>query len=120
MARQLHAKAAHVHALLAQGGNLFQRGNGIPGGDGIADLEQIPAVGHTGHAADQSLVDLIVHAGAGVQNRQRVTHGTIGQAADQLGSVGVEVDLLLFGHIAQTPGNVVGRDARKIIPLAAA
>ena len=120
MPGQLHAQAAHIDALLAQRGDLLQRLDRLARGDGVADGEQVPAVGHAGHAAHQRFVDVVVDAGAGVQDGQRVAHGAVGQAADELRRAGVEVDLLLPGDVGQAGGDVLRRDARKVIPLAAA
>ena len=120
MAGKLHAQAAHIHALLAQLGYFFQRSDRIPGGNGITDFKQVSPVCDACHTADKSFINLVVNTGAGVQNGQRITHGTISQTADELRGVLVELDFFLLGHIQQTFCNIVRRDAGKIIPLATA
>ena len=120
MPGQLHAEAAHIDALLAQLGDFFQCGDGVPCRDGVADLKQVAPVRDTGHTADERLVHVVVDTGAGVQNGQRVTHGTVCQTANQLCGVLVQLDLLLPGHVEQPPGNVIRCDAGEVIPLAAA
>ena len=120
MSGQLHAEAAHIDALLAQLGDFFQCSDGVPCRNGVADLKQVAPVCDTGHTADERLVHVVVDTGAGVQNGQCVTHGTVGQTANQLCGVLVQLDLLLPGHVEQPPGNVIRRDAGEVIPLAAA
>ena len=113
---QLHAEVAHIDALLAQLGDFFQCSDGVPCRDGLADLKQVAPVRDTGHTADERLVHVIVDTGAGVQNGQRVTHGTVGQTANQLCGVLVQLDLLLPSHVEQPPGNVIRRDAGEACP----
>ena len=119
MRGQLHAQPPHVHRLLPQPRDLFQGFDRIACGDRIADLKQILPVGHARHAAHQRFVHSVGNTGAGVQDRERVAHRAVGQASDQLGRRGVKLDLFLPGHIFEPPGNVFGRDARKVVPLAA-
>ena len=119
MPGQFHAEPAHVHRLLAQPGDLLQCADRVPGGDGVADLKEIAPVGHAGHAAHQGFVHRIGNTGAGVQDRERVPHGAVGQAADQFRRSRVQVDFFLPGHIFQPAGDLLGRDAGEVIPLAA-
>ena len=51
-------------------------------------MEQVTPVGDACHPADNIGIDLCGHAGAGVENREGVTHGTVGQAGDQLCTTG--------------------------------
>ena len=120
MPGQLHTKAAHIHALLAQGGNLLQGFHSVPRGNGITDLKQIFAVRHARHAAHQRFIHSVGNTGAGIQDRQCITHGAIGQAADQLGGVMVQLNVFLPGHIFQPTGNFIRRNALEVIALAAA
>ena len=120
MASQFHAKAAHIHALLAQLGNFLQRGNRILPGDGVADLKQITSVGHTGHTAHQGFVHMVVHTGTGIQNGKCIAHGTVRQASDQLSCTGFQLNFFLLCHIGQPPRDILGGDAGKVVPLTAA
>ena len=92
MAGKLHAQAAHIHALLAQLGYFFQRSDRIPGGNGITDFKQVSPCSDACHTAYKSFINLVVNTGAGVQNGQRITHGTISQTADELRGVLIELD----------------------------
>ena len=120
MPGKLHAEPAHIHAFLAQLGDFFQRSHGVLRGDGIADVKQIAAVGHARHTAHQRFVHGVVHTGAGVQNGKRIAHRAVCQTSDQPGGGGVKVDALLPGDIGQAGGDILGGDAGKIVPLAAA
>ena len=120
MTGKLYAETPHVNTLLAQGGNLFKRGNRIPGCDRITDLKQVSPVCDACHTAYQRFIYLIIHTGAGVEYRQCITHGTIGQAANQLCSVFVQIDFFLPGYIKQAFSNVICRDTGEIVPLTAA
>ena len=117
---QFHAEPTHIHAFLAQLGDFFQRGHGVLRGDGVADVKQIAAVGHARHAAHQRFVHGVVHTGAGVQDGKRIAHRAVCQTSDEPGSGGVKVDVLLPGDIGQAGGDILGGDAGKIVPLAAA
>ena len=106
--------------MLAQGGNLLQGFHSVPRGNGITDLKQIFAVRHARHAAHQRFIHSVGNTGAGIQDRQCITHGAIGQAADQLGGVMVQLNVFLPGHIFQPTGNFIRRNALEVIALAAA
>ena len=66
--------------MLAQGGNLLQGFHSVPRGNGITDLKQIFAVRHARHAAHKRFIHSVGNTGAGIQDRQCITHGAIGQA----------------------------------------
>ena len=51
-------------------------------------MEQVAAVGDARHPADNIGIDFCGHAGAGVEDREGVTHGTVGQAGDELCTTG--------------------------------
>jgi len=119
MPGQFHAEAAHINALLAQFGDFFQRGDGIMGVDGVADLEQVSPIRDACHAAHKGFVNFVVDTGTGVQDGECVTHRAVSQAANQLRSVLVEVDFLFPGDIQQTLCDIICRDAGEIVPLAA-
>ena len=53
-------------AAVAQLRQLCQRGGGVLRFQGVRNMEQVAAVGHTGHAAHHVRVDLCGDAGAGV------------------------------------------------------
>ena len=106
--------------MLAQGGNLLQGFHSVPRGNGITDLKQIFAIRHARRAAHQRFIHSVGNTGAGIQDRQCITHGAIGQAADQLGGVMVQLNVFLPGHIFQPTGNFIRRNALEVIALAAA
>ena len=109
-----------VHrVLLPQLGQTGQRRGTILGGNGVRDAEQVAPVGHARHLADNAGVDLGGHTRAGVQDGQRIAHGTIRQAGDELRALGGQLQVLLPGDVLHPPGNVLRDDAGKIIPLAA-
>ena len=116
---QLLCQALDVHRLLTQLGKLCQRRRTVLRFQRIRNTEQIAAVGHTGHTAHHICVDLCRHAGAGVQNGQRITQCAICQTGDQLGSVRGQLQLFLPCDILHPAGNVLRPDAGKVIPLTA-
>ena len=63
---QFLGQALHVHRLLPQLRQLCQRGGGILCFQSVRNVEQVAAVGHTGHAAHHVCVDLCSDTGAGV------------------------------------------------------
>ena len=81
-------------------------------------MEQIAPVGHTCHPADNVRIDLCRDTGTGIQNGQRVSHGTIGKAGDKLRPLAGQLQSLLPGDVLHTLGDVLGADAGKIVPLA--
>ena len=81
-------------------------------------MEQIAPVGHTCHPADNVRIDLCRDTGTGIQNGQRVSHGTIGKAGDELRPLAGQLQSLLPGDVLHTLGDVLGADAGKIVPLA--
>ena len=51
-------------------------------------MEQVAPVGDARHPADNIGIDFCGHTGAGVEDREGVAHGTVGQAGDQLCTTG--------------------------------
>ena len=116
---QFFGQALHVHRLLTQLRQLGQCRRAVLRLDGVRNMEQIASVGHARHLADHIGVHLGRDARAGVQNRQRITHGAVGQTGDQLCAVGGQLQALFFGDIFHPVRDIFRPDAGKIIPLAA-
>ena len=116
---QFLGQALHIHRLLPQLRQLCQRGGGVLCFQGVRDVEQVAAVGHTRHAAHHVCVNFGGNAGAGVQNGQCIAQRTICQTGDQLRAVGGQLQLFLPGDILHPPCDILRPDAGKIVPLAA-
>ena len=116
---QFLSQTFYVHRLLPQLRQLCQRGGGVLRFQGVRNMEQVAAVGHTRHAAHHVCVDLCSDTGAGVQNGQRIAQRTIGQTGDQFRAVGGQLQLFFPGDILHPPGDILRPDAGKIVPLAA-
>ena len=119
MGDQFLSQTFYVHRLLPQLRQLCQRGGGVLRFQGVRNMEQVAAVGHTRHAAHHVCVDLCSDTGAGVQNGQRIAQRTIGQTGDQFRAVGGQLQLFFPGDILHPPGDILRPDAGKIVPLAA-
>ena len=119
MGDQFLGQAFHVHRLLPQLCQLCQRGSSVLCFQGVRNMEQVAAVGHTRHAAHHVRVNFGGDAGAGVQNGQCIAQRTIGQTGDQLRAVGGQLQLFFPGDILHPPGDILRPDAGKIVPLAA-
>ena len=85
---QFLGQTFYVHRLLPQLCQLCQRGGSVLCFQGVRDVEQVAAVGHTRHAAHYVRVNFGGNAGAGVQNGQCIAQRTIRQTGDQLRAVG--------------------------------
>ena len=116
---QFLGQAFHVHRLLPQLRQLCQCGSSVLCFQRVRNMEQVAAVGHTGHAAHYVRVNFGGNAGAGVQNGQCIAQRTIGQTGDQLRAVGGQLQLFLTGDILHPPCDILRPDAGKIVPLAA-
>ena len=114
---QFLGQALHVHRLLPQLRQLCQRGGGVLRFQGVRNMEQVAAVGHTRHAAHHVRVDLCGDTGTGVQNGQRIAQRTIGQTGDQLRAIGGQFQLFLPGDILHPPCDILRPDAGKIVTL---
>ena len=85
---ELFRQTLHIHRLLPQCGQLSQRRCAVLRFQSIRNMEQVAPVGDACHPADNISIDFCGHAGAGVEDREGVTHGTVGQAGDQLCTTG--------------------------------
>ena len=119
MGDEFFGQALHIHRLLPQLGQLSQRGGSVLRRDGVRDAEQIAPVGDACHPADHVGVHFGGHACTGVQNGQRIAHGTIGQPGDQLRALGGQLQPLLPGNILHPLGDILRPDAGEVVPLAA-
>ena len=118
MGNKLLGQPLHIHRLLAQLSQPCQCRGGILRFQRIRNMEQIAPVGHTCHPADNIRIDLCRDTGTGIQNGQRVSHGTIGKAGDKLRPLAGQLQSLLPGDVLHTLGDILGADAGKIVPLA--
>ena len=119
MGDQLFGQALHIHRLLPQLSQLRQRGGSVLRCNGVRDAEQVAPVGDARHPADHVGVHFGGHACTGVQNGQRIAHGTIGQPGDQLRALGGQLQPLLPGDIFHPLGDILRPDAGEVVPLAA-
>ena len=118
MSNELLGQPLHIHRLLAQLSQLCQCRSGILRFQRIRNMEQIAPVSHACHPADNVRIDLCRDTGTGIQNGQRVSHGTIGKAGDELRPLAGQLQSLLPGDVLHTLGDILGADAGKIVPLA--